>query len=187
MIVPRPLGVPIWFQFLALIFGLFFSITLFSHNWALMQSFTDDEDVFFGTPNLLSEKYWVVGLFLPGTDARPRLRFSLNGDDNASFLLYLPEPSMQELSNWFPAVATEAGVEPSHVEVHGVRISETEWVVTSLGSSYGEIDAEGLYSYQTRSAAFGTFWGLGCLGVAIAFFISIMRRALGYGKKCAVS
>lgn len=184
MIIPRPLGVPVWFQFLALIFGLFFSITLFSHNWALLQSFSDDEDVFFGSPNLVSEKYWVAGLFLPGTDARPRLRFSLNGDEQASFLLYLPETSMQELSNWFPAVGTAFGVEPSHVEVRGVRVSQNEWVVTSLASSYGELDAESLYSYQTRSAAFGAFWGLGCLGVAVAFFISIMRRVLGSGKKC---
>lgn len=175
--IKRPRRVPFALQGVLFVIGFIIGITLLSHMWPLYWSILQNDDyVFFGKASALAQKSWLPGKFLPGIDERFRLRFSLNGDD-AEFLLYLPAEEISNLSEWFPLVLKEDGnLAESHVEVHGVRISEKRWIVTEMESSYGELPAEDLWNYHLRNAVLTIFWGLGFLGMGFFFLCSMIRK-----------
>lgn len=175
--IKRPRRIPFALQGVLFSVGFIFGVTLLFHMWPLYKSvLLSDEYVFFGKPSALSQKSWLPGKFIPGLDERLRLRFSLNGDE-AEFLLYLPENEIPNLSEWFPVVLTDEGTfKESHVEIHGVRVSEKTWVVTEMESTYGDLFAEDLWNYHLRNALLTAFWGLGLVGMALFFLCSMLRR-----------
>lgn len=177
-LLKRPRRIPYALQGVIFTVGFFVSVTLLVHMFPMYQSISQSDDyVFFGSPSALSQKIWLPGKFVPGIDERVRLRFALNGDADARFELYLPEEKFAELSSWFPVVFEDDGsMQASHVEVHGVRIAEHEWIVTSMESSYGEIDSAELWDYHLRSAILTAFWGLGLFGLSLFFLFSMVRR-----------
>ena len=179
MIFNKTKRIPYVLQLFILGIGIFVSVTLFAQVKPLFSSFlqTEDEYVFFGTPSFMTEKEWRIGGLLPFVDSRHRIRFNLHGDDSASFYLYLAEEDLASLSYWFPmTLKPDGSFGVTHSEIHGYRISENEWVVSEISSSYGKLSADTLYAYHIRQVLFSAFWCVAFLGVAIAFFVSLIRK-----------
>ncbi len=176
MLFKRPKRLPYGLQILFLALSLFLSVTLLMQMRPLYKSFSGEEFVFFGSPSFVSEKRWVGNRVLPILDAHQRLRFCLNGDQNAVFDLFVSEETFASLAYWFPFVFQENGLPtPGFYEVRGIRIAESEWVVTSIRSSFGVLEADELFPYHLRSAVVSFFWGTGLLGVACFFLMSLCR------------
>lgn len=179
MIFEKPRRLPYILQLFILGIGVFISVTLFAQIKPLVQSFASSEEeyVFFGTPSYMTAKEWRVGKFFPWVDSRHRIRFNLHGDESASFYLYLSEEDLASLAFWFPMTYQEDGsITATHAEIRCYRISETEWVVSEIKANQGGLPGATLHSYHFKLLLFSVFWGLGFLGVSLAFFVSLIRR-----------
>lgn len=178
MIFNKPRRMPYALQLLFFGIGIFISITLFAQVRPLFYSVlnSSDEFVFYGAPSYIAEKEWTVGRLLPWVDSRARLRFNLHGDDSAYFYLYLPQEELVNLSYWFPMnMQSDGSVSVTHSEIHCVRISKSEWVISEMVSSHGKISADTLYAYHLRTLIMSLFWCLGFLGLSVFFLCSLLR------------
>ena len=173
----RPQKLPIAFQILFLMLSIYLCMTLFLHVFPLFKTIHKEEDVFFGQPSFVTDKSFTGSKIFPLLDSFHRIRFQLNNDTLVSFYLYSPKSTLLDLSYWFPLMLNKDGsMTPGFFEVRGYRISETEWVVSSLESSYGALLFEDLFLYRIKSIFTAFFFGSGFLGVAIFFFVSLTKK-----------
>ncbi|MCI5601422.1 MAG: hypothetical protein SOZ02_06255 [Hallerella porci] len=160
--------------FLALAaFFCFLASYLFVQTFPFYKSIGGDEDIFYGKISSVSLVRGWSGSHVPLLD---KTFFNLNGDKNAVFMLALPGSEKNLLKQWI-TFWSETGM-PAPIEVRGVRISDSEWVVTGIAGNDGTLASEEIRDFHLRSLFWAAIFDCGLLFLA---FLAL-RRALRHRR-----
>lgn len=134
----------------------------------VLRSFFKEEHEFYGTVSYAAIPSLFGGTNIPFLD---KTYFQLNGDDGATFYLYISREINDEMSEWFSFASMGVGDIP--IQVSAVRVSNSRFVVKSISTSEYELDWDMVSEYQL----YYTIWGLGVVGVL--FLAMIVFVVLG--------
>lgn len=136
-----------------------------SYMHPVLRSFWKEEHLFYGTVSYAAIPSVFGGTDIPFLD---KTYFQINGDENATFVLYASETLMDEMSDWFSFAAKNAGEIP--LEISAVRLDGNKYIVKSLASTYGELDWETISEYQL----YYSLIGLGVVVVCALGFVTFV-------------
>ncbi len=142
------------FAFLCAVLGSW----LFFYVQPVLRGFLSDEYLFYGKVS-----YAAIPSIFGNTDIPllDKTYFRLNGDNDATFVLYASKEILEEMSDWFQFGARNAG--DISLEVSAARIGDNRFVVSSLATSNGALEWDTLMEYQFQ-------WAMIYLAVEAAFF-----------------
>ena len=147
---------------------LFLAAWLFSYMLPAIRGFLEEEHLFYGTVSHAASLSVFGGSNIPFFD---KTLFQINGDENATFVLYASQEMLDDMSEWFSFASRDAGDIP--LEIAASRISENKFIVHSISSSDGELDFQAIVmEYQVYYAFIGSAIVL-VLGIA-AFVLFLM-------------
>lgn len=132
-----------------------------------------EDHLFYGTVTHASIPSIFGGSDIPFMD---KTMFQINGDDQATFILYASQEMMDDMSEWFSFAAMDAGTIP--LEISAARIDDHRFVVHSIASSDGELDFDDLVmDYQVYYAFIGACI-VGAMAVAalVLFVLWIVKK-----------
>ncbi|WP_173366564.1 MULTISPECIES: hypothetical protein [unclassified Fibrobacter] len=135
-----------------------------THN--VVRSFFKEEHLFYGTVSQASIPSLFGGTDIPFLD---RTFFQINGDKDATFILYTSKEINDEMAEWFSFA--EEGASEIPLEISAVRVKDNTFVVKYIGNSDGELDWETLVEYQISNLmVFG--------GIALICFVAMVVFAV---------
>lgn len=141
-----------------------------SYMQPVLRSFWQEEHLFYGKVSYAAIPSIFGGSNIPFMD---KTYFQINGDTDATFVLYASDEMMDDMSDWFSFAAQN--VEDVPLEISAVRLNGGKYVVKSLASTYGELDWETVSEYQL----YYSLIGLGIVAVsaigALTFIILGIR------------
>ncbi|MCF0222558.1 MAG: hypothetical protein HUK19_09710 [Fibrobacter sp.] len=132
---------------------------LFSYVFPVCKAFLEDDHMFYGTVSHASIPSIFGGTDIPFFD---KTMFRINGDDDATFVLYASKEILDDMSEWFSFAAKNAGDIP--LEISAARMDGNKFIVHSLASSDGELTVDDLViDYQVYygflyAAAIALLW-----------------------------
>lgn len=117
---------------------------------------SDESLTLYGTVTRASVPSIFGGTDIPFFD---KVKFQINEDENANFVLYASQELLDEMSDWFSFGAVDAGSVP--LEIEAVRLEGNQFIVHSISSTYGDLDFESLVlDYQVYYACIVGFLAL---------------------------
>lgn len=105
-----------------------------------------DSHLFYGTVSHAAIPSLFGGTDIPFLD---RTMFQLNGNSDATFILYTSREINEEMAEWFSF--SDMDVSSIPLEIHATRVADDAFVVTSLSSNDGDLDEEILMEYQIQN------------------------------------
>ncbi len=130
---------------------LFLGGWLYSYMHPVFKGLLQEDHLFYGTVTHASIPSVFGGSNVPFFD---KTMFRINGDDDATFVLYASAELMDDMSDWFNFAAKNVGDVP--LEITAARIGDDRFVVHSMASTDGELDFEDLVmDYQVYYAFVG--------------------------------
>lgn len=162
---------PALFNFAVLL--LFLASWLFSYMFPALKGMLQEDHLFYGTVTHASIPSIFGGSNIPFMD---KTLFQINGDNQATFILYASQEMMDDMSEWFSFAAMDAGSIP--LEISAGRIDEHRFVVHGISSTDGELNFDDLVmDYQVYYSFVGV-----CIVSAMAI-ASIFLFVLWFIKK----
>ncbi len=126
-----------------------------------------EEHLFYGTVSHAAIPSIFGGTNIPFFD---KILFQINGDNQATFILYASNDMLDDMAEWFNFASRDAGEIP--LEIAASRISESQFVVHSIASTEGELDYDTLVvEYQFYYVFIGCAIVLAFAIAAIVLFI----------------
>lgn len=141
-----------------------------SYMQPVLRSFWKDEHMFYGSVSYAAIPSVFGGSNIPFMD---KTYFQINGDTEATFVLYASDEMMDYMSDWFSFAAQN--VEDVPLEISAVRLNDNKYIVKSLASTYGELDWETVSAYQLYYSLIGLAIVLVSSLSALVFFILGIR------------
>ena len=126
------------------------------------------EDVFYGKVSYAAVPSLFGGSNIPFFD---KVYFQLNGDSKCTFVLYVTDEILDELSEWYDFSATNAS--NVSMEVRAVKVGD-KYIVKSMESTEGEL------SWEFLMDGYHFYWcflGIGL--VAFMFFVGLVLIIVG--------
>lgn len=147
----------------ALLF-LFLAVWLFSYMMPAIKGLIKEEHLFYGTISHASIPSVFGGSNIPFFD---KTLFQINGDDQATFVLYASQEMLDEMSDWFSFAAKNAGDIP--LEIAASRARDNLFIVHSLSNSNGDLD------FETLVMDYQVYYGfIGCCIVGLLLLFSLI-------------
>lgn len=131
---------------------------LFFYLQPVLRGFLSDEYLFYGKVSYAAIPSIFGNSDIPLLD---KTLFRLNGDNDATFILYASKEILEEMSEWFQFGARNAG--DISLEVSAARVGENRFVVSSMATSNGALEWDTLMEYQFQ-------WAMVYLAVECVFF-----------------
>jgi hypothetical protein len=131
---------------------------LFFYLQPVLRGFLSDEYLFYGKVSYAAIPSIFGNSDIPLLD---KTLFRLNGDNDATFILYASKEILEEMSEWFQFGARNAG--DISLEVSAARVGENRFVVSSMATSNGALEWDTLMEYQFQ-------WAMIYLVVELVFF-----------------
>lgn len=103
-----------------------------------VKGLTKEEHLFYGTVSHASIPSVFGGSNVPFFD---KIMFQINGDKNATFVLYTSKEMLEDMSDWFSFAAKNANEIP--LEIYAAKVGN-RFIVHSLASTNGEVDFDTL-------------------------------------------
>lgn len=128
----------------------------------VLRSFFTEPHLFYGTLSHASIPSLFGGSNIPFLD---KTYFQINGDKEATFVLYSSQELNDELSEWFSFASVDAAETP--LEIWAARVKDNVYVVQSIATRDGGLDWEVLSDYQME-------YLLVYAGIAFLSFIAMM-------------
>lgn len=116
-----------------------------------------EPELFFGEPHMARQS----PLF-------GRVSFRVNGDNNATFVLWMNPNSREQFNLWF-------GPDQA-LRIDAVRTWGNEWMVVGLGSNVGDLNARDLFLWRMGWLLASTV----ALAIALSTWIWLMREYAAY-------
>ena len=120
---------------------------LFFYLHPVLRGFLSDEYLFYGKVSYAAIPSLFGNTDIPLLD---KTYFRLNGDNDATFVLYASKEILEEMSDWFQFGARNVG--DISLEVSAARVGENRFVVSSLATSNGALEWDTLMEYQFQWA-----------------------------------
>lgn len=153
------------------LFFLLIAIWCFSYSQLVLRSFFKEEHLFYGKVSYAAIPSIFGGSNIPFLD---KTFFQINGDGNATFILYSSKELTDGMSDWFNFAAKNANDIP--LEISAVRLGN-KYIVKSLASTYGNLDWLDLSAYHL-------FWSLVVLGIiSVSGIGMLIFLILAYKRK----
>lgn len=127
---------------IALLFLIVIVWTL-SYMQPVLRSFFKEEHVFYGKVSYASIPSLFGNSNIPFLD---KTFFQINGDSDATFVLYASQEMLDDMSDSFSFAARN--VEDIPIEINAVRISEDKFIVKSIATNDYELDWDTVSEYQ---------------------------------------
>lgn len=161
--------------------SIFFNVALFflivivwtlSYMQPVLRSFFKEEHVFYGKVSYASIPSLFGNTDIPFLD---KTFFQINGDTEATFVLYASQEMLDDMSDWFSFAARDAENVP--LEIYAVRINESKFIVKSLATTNYILPWDTVSEYQLYYSLLG-------LGIdAICFICMVVFLVLGIKSK----
>lgn len=146
---------------------MFLATWLISYMMPAIRGLLQEEHLFYGTISHAAIPSIFGGSNIPFFD---KTTFQINGDDQATFVLYASKEMLDDMSDWFSFAAINAGDIP--LEISASRIDEKNFVVHSIASTDGEMDFDTLVmDYQVYYGFIGCAIVLAMVLASLVFFI----------------
>ena len=136
----------------------------------VLRSFFKDDHVFYGKVSYASIPSLFGGSNIPFLD---KTYFQLNGDNNATFVMYISPEMNEELASWFSFASKD--VENTPVEVTAARISKDRFIVKAFATKEYELDWDSVSEYQFYYSLLGLGLDSLCFIAMIVFLILGIR------------
>ncbi|WP_297700952.1 hypothetical protein [uncultured Fibrobacter sp.] len=152
---------------------MFLATWLISYMMPAIRGLLQEEHLFYGTISHAAIPSIFGGSNIPFFD---KTTFQINGDDQATFVLYASKEMLDDMSDWFSFAAINAGDIP--LEISASRIDEKNFVVHSIASTDGEMD------FDTLVMDYQVYYGfIGCAIVLAMVLASLVLFILWVVKK----
>lgn len=156
------------FAFLFVVLGAW----LFFYIQPVLRGFFSEEYLFYGKVS-----YAAIPSIFGNTDIPllDKTYFQLNGDKNATFVLYASKEMLEDMSDWFHFGARNVGDVP--IEVTATRARDNLFVVSSIANSEGFVEWDDLMEYQFYWAmVYLAVEGLCLVGFLFFLILGILSR-----------
>jgi len=140
---------------------LFLGFWLFSYLMPALKGLVKEDHLFYGNVTHAAIPSIFGGSNIPFFD---KILFQINGDDQATFILYASQEMLDEMSDWFSFAAKNAGDIP--LEISAARTKDGQFVVHSIANSYGELD------FDTLVMDYQVYYGFIACCIIISLFLS---------------
>ena len=144
------------------LFFLLIIVWCVSCTHLVVRSFFSEPHLFYGTLSHASIPSLFGGSNIPFLD---KTFFQINGDKDATFVLYSSQELNDELAEWFSFASVDASEIP--LEIYASRAKDNVFVVQSISTTDGGLDWEVLADYQMEYA-------LIYAGIALLSFIAML-------------
>ena len=146
---------------------LFLAGWLFSYMLPALKGLLEEEHLFYGTVSHAAIPSVFGGTNIPFFD---KTLFQINGDEQATFILYASQEMLDDMSDWFSFASNNAGEIP--LEIEASRINNNQFIVHSMASTDGELDFGSIVlDYQVYYAFIGCSIVLAMALASLALFI----------------
>lgn len=152
---------------------LFLALWVFSYIMPALKGLIKEDHLFYGTVTHAAIPSIFGGTNIPFFD---KTLFQINGDDQATFVLYASQELLDEMSEWFSFASPDAGDIP--LEISAARTNDGQFVVHSIASTFGELD------FDTLVMEYQVYYGfIGCSLVLALVILSLVLFILWLVKK----
>lgn len=114
-----------------------------SSTHLVVRSFIAEPHLFYGTLSHASIPSLFGGTNIPFLD---KTYFQINGDKDATFILYSSQELNDDLSEWFSFASPDAAQIP--LEIWAARVTDKVYVVQSISTKDGGLEWEEIADYQ---------------------------------------
>lgn len=137
-----------------------------SSTHLVVRSLLVEPHLFYGSLSHASIPSLFGGSGIPFLD---KTFFQINGDKQATFILYSSEDMNDEMSEWFSFADVDAAEKP--LEIFAARVKDDVFVVQSIASYDGSLEWDELVEYQIEYLLVYAGVALVCLVGFIVFLV----------------
>ena len=143
-----------------------------SSTHLVVRAFFTEPHLFYGTLSHASIPSLFGGSNIPFLD---KTFFRINGDNDATFILYSSKEINDEMSEWFSFADVDAAEIP--LEIYASRVKDNVFVVQSLSTTDGGLDWEVLVDYQMEFLLVYAGIALFCfIGMVTCIILSVKSK-----------
>ena len=143
-----------------------------SSTHLVVRAFLTEPHLFYGTLSHASIPSLFGGSNIPFLD---KTFFQINGDKDATFILYSSKEINEDMAEWFSFADVDAAEVP--LEIYASRVKDNIFVVQSMGSTVGVLDWEVLVDYQMEYLIIYAGIALVCfIGMIVCIVLSVKSR-----------